>query len=329
MNFGNENWLWFLAVPFGVGACFMFYTFFRDRRDLGLLGRRNLVLSPGFALSRRILRGSLLLVSLLLILLGAARLQGKLVPQDLVSRGVDVMIVLDVSKSMLTQDVRPNRLEAAKRALNSWMGNLEGNRVGLVVFAGEALIQVPLTLDMEAASTVLERADVEAVSRGGTDIGEGIRTALAAFPKENADQRGRALLLLTDGEPTRGASNVEAACREAKEKKVPIVAVGLGTRQGRPIPDGVSFWGEPLNKRDSSGQQVVSRLDEGTLAKIADLTGGIFLHGDSAESLSAIEKTLDRLQKTEMKGKGTVKREELSPSLSAWAAGALLLSGLL
>jgi|SRR5579872_5606953 len=329
MNIANENWFWPLGALFFLGALFALYTFWRDRRDLELLGYQNLVLAPQVVWGRRVLKGSLFLTGLFLIFLGAARLQGKPVPEDLNLRGIDVMVVLDVSKSMLTQDIIPNRLGAAKKAVISWLENRDGDRVGLVVFAGEALIQVPLTMDLEAVSLVLDRDDVDAVDRGGTDIGEGIRTALTAFDKDDQSKRGRAILLITDGETTDGSSDVGKACMEAKEDKVPIVAVGIGTRQGRPIPDGASFWGEALYKRNRSGNVVVSHLDEQTLQKIGDATNGAFIHGDSSEGLDSIEKTLSGLQKTEMKGQGAVRREELAPSLGVFSAGALLLSALI
>jgi Ca-activated chloride channel family protein len=270
-----------------------------------------------------------MLAGLLLILLGAARLQGKPVPEDLNLRGIDVMVVLDVSKSMLTQDIVPNRLGAAKKAVISWLQNRDGDRVGLVVFAGEAIVQVPLTLDLEAVSLVLDRDDVDAVDRGGTDIGEGIRTALTAFEKDDQSKRGKAILLITDGETTDGSSDVSKACLEAKEKNVPVVAVGIGTRQGRPIPDGASFWGEALYKKNRSGNIVISHLDEQTLKKIANSTNGMFIQGENENSLESIGKTLDGLQRTEMKGKGAVRREELAPSLGVFSAGALLLSALI
>ena len=329
MNIANENWLWPLGAFFVLEAVFAIYTFWRDRRDLELLGYQNLVLAPHLVWGRRVLKGSLMLAGLLLILLGAARLQGKQVPEDLNLRGIDVMVVLDLSKSMLSQDIVPNRLGAAKKAVISWLRDRDGDRVGLVVFAGEAIVQVPLTLDLEAVSLVLDRDDVDAVDRGGTDIGEGIQTALTAFEKDDQNKRGKAILLITDGETTDGASDVNRACLEAKERKVPVVAVGIGTRQGRPIPDGASFWGEALYKKNRSGNIVVSHLDEQTLKKIADSTNGIFIHGDSESGLNSIEKTLDNLQRTEMKGKGAVRREELAPSLGIFSAGALLLSALI
>lgn len=136
-------------------------------------------------------------------------------------------------------------------------------------------------------------------------------------------------MLITDGETTEGASDVTEACQEAKEKNVPIVAVGIGTRQGSPIPDGVSFWGEAVYKRDVAGNIHISHLDEGTLRKIADLSGGTFVQGDNSENLASIEGVLDGLQKTEMKGQGTMRRQELAPSLGVWSAGAILLSAII
>ncbi len=329
MNFGNLTWLLPLSGLFLIWFVLSILNFFRDRRDLETLGYQNLVLSPSVAWGRRVLKGLLLLGGFLLILLGAARFQGKLVPEDLNLRGSDVMVVLDVSKSMLTQDLIPNRLEAAKKAVLSWMERQDGDQVGVAIFAGQSIVQVPLTLDLQAVALVLERAGVDAVDRGGTDIGEGIRTALAAFPKDNPDKRGRAILLITDGEITDGASNIETACQEAKEKNVPIVAVGIGTPQGKPIPDGASFWGETTYKRDESGNVHVSRLDEKALQKIAGLTSGLFVQGDSEQGLASIEKALGSLQKTEMKGKGGMKRQEFAPALGVAAAATLLLSVLL
>lgn len=329
MDVANNNWLWFLLPLFLLWAGWALYTFWKDRRDLALLGDHNLVLSPEVVWARRVLKGGFLLMGLLLALLGAVRLQGQPVPEDVNLNGIDVMVVLDVSKSMMTRDISPNRLEAAKNAILNWMQKQEGDRVGMVVFAGEALVQVPLTFDLEAVSLVVSKADVNSVDRGGTDIGKGILAALAAFDKDDQGKRGRAILLITDGETTEGASDVTEACKEAKDMKIPVVAVGIGTRQGSPIPDGVSFWGEAVYKTDRAGNVHISHLDEGTLRNIANLTGGTFVQGDNTENLASIEGALDGLQKTQMKGQGVMRRKELAPALGAWSAGALLLSALI
>ena len=329
LHLANENWFWPLALVFLGWTVLALFALWRDKRDLEWLGRHRFLMATEWVWTRRILKGGLVLGGLFLLLLGAARLQGKPVPEDLNLRGSDVIVVLDLSKSMLTQDIVPNRLEAAKKALLSWLQAGEGDRVGVVVFAGEAMIQIPLTFDLEAVSLVLEKDDVDTIEKGGTDIGMGIQTALAAFPKDQDNKRGRAILLLTDGEDTDGASNVTQACLMAQEQKVPIVTVGMGTREGRPIPAGVSFWGEPTYKKDASGNVHVSHLDEATLQKIADMTGGSFIHGDTNEELASIQSALGNLEKTEMKGKGGMRRKELAPSLSLGAAGLILLSSLI
>jgi Ca-activated chloride channel family protein len=326
MHIENDHWLLFLLPLFLLWAAVAFFNFGRDRRDLGVLGEHNFVLPLRVVWIRRVLKSLLVLAGLFLALLGAVRLQGKPIPGDLNLRGIDVMVVLDVSKSMLTQDMVPNRLEAAKKAILTWLQNRDGDRVGVVIFAGEALVQVPMTLDLEAVSLVLSKADVDSVDRGGTDIGEGIHTALAAFEKDDQAKRGKAILLITDGETTEGASDVAGACREAKEKNIPIIVVGIGTPQGKPIPDGVSFWGESIYKRDGAGNIHISHLDEETLRKIADMTGGVFVQGDSEEGLASIENHLDQLQRTEMKGKGSLQRQEWASTLAAGSALTLLFS---
>src|SRR5581483_11241937 len=189
MHIGNETWFWILAPLGALWTLLALWTLWRDKRDLGTLGAHNLVLSPMGAWTRRVVKSLLVLLGLAAAFLGAARFQGKPVPSDLNLAGVDYMVVLDVSKSMLSQDIVPNRIEAAKKALLDLLGRRDGDRAGVVVFAGEALVQVPLTMDLEAVQLVLSKADVDAVDRGGTDIGEGLRTALAAFGKDDQGKR--------------------------------------------------------------------------------------------------------------------------------------------
>jgi Ca-activated chloride channel family protein len=327
MNFANAAWLWPLGGLFLLWAGWSLYGFWQDRRDLRQLGHQNLVLSPSLAWGRRILKGSLLLLGLFGAAMGAARMQGNLIAQDMTARGSDIVVVLDVSKSMMTQDVIPNRLEAAKKALEDWMENFQGNRVGLVVFSGQAVVQVPLTLDLDTVSQILDKADTDTVNLGGTDIGAGIQAALKVFPKDS--KRGKAIILLTDGEITDGASNVDQACQAAVSQKVPIVAVGMGTPQGRPVPEGVSLWEEPIYEKDAAGRVHISQLNEAVLQKIAGVTGGVFLRGSDAAGLSRIQKTVGQLAQTSLQNKGVMRREELSPLWALWVAGSLIVSTVL
>jgi|GEM_PF-2038777 len=329
LQFANEDAL----LPLLAVLCLMIgwgvWTLFKDRRDLDFLGKQNLVWSPLWVWARRAVKGGLAMAALFLLFLGASRLQGKPVPEDLNMSGVDVMVVLDVSKSMLTQDILPNRLEAAKKALFNWLSARQGDRVGLVIFAGEALVQVPLTMDLNAVSLVLVKADPDEVDTGGTDIGKGIQTALDSYDKEEDKKRGKAIVLMTDGEITEGSAILPQVLERAKQMNVPIVTVGMGTPQGRPIPDGTAFWGEATYKRDSSGAIHISHLDEETLRHIADSTQGLYISGDNDQNLATIDSALNKLQKTLMKSKGGVRREELSPRLALGAAFSLLLASVL
>lgn len=327
-HFGNPSFLVPLGIAGAALAALALWTFFRDRRDLRELGHRNLVLSPGWALFRRAFRSLALLGALAACLFGAARWLGKPIPGETGQYGLDVVVALDVSKSMLSRDVKPSRLEAAKRALAEALPGLEGDRVGFVIFAGEAALQVPLTLDMDAVDTVLEGADADSVDLGGTNLADAIRTAVKAFPDETKEpsRRGRVLLLYTDGEPTAGEGELNDALEEAKAKHVVIAAIGVGTPQGQPIPDGESFWGEALYKKDPSGRTVISRLDEGTLKRIAAATGGVYVAGDKAESLSDVEGLIGRMGKTMVVGKEMMRRQELAPALAGVAAALLAAS---
>ena len=331
MHFGDTDILTYLAPTALALALGALWTFGRDRRDLCELGHRNLVLSPALAILRRGIKGGLVLVALVSCALGAARWQGKTVPEETGQYGMDVVVVLDVSKSMLTRDVAPDRLTAAKKSILDALEGMDGDRVALVVFAGDSLLQVPLTLDRDALATVLEGDDVDAVDKGGTNFTGALGAALKAFPEaeDGKKHRGRAILLYTDGEPTAGEEGLPMALQVARRRGVAVACVGVGSRKGQPIPDGQSFWGQPIYKRDAFGRVVVSRLDEETLRNMADATGGLYVAGDSPGALSHVENLLSGLDKTFLKGKGSVKREELSPKAGLASAAFLLLAAVI
>jgi Ca-activated chloride channel family protein len=193
-------------------------------------------------------------------------------------KGVDVFVLLDVSKSMLTEDVRPNRLTQAKYAVQDLLEKLRGDRIGLVAFAGTAFVQCPLTVDYEAFRLTLKDADTRIIPRGGTAIGTAIRTALKAF--EAGEGRDRAIVLITDGEETE--SDALAAADEAAKAGVKMYAIGVGTAEGELIP--VREDGKPMEfLKDREGKVVKSRLDEETLKQLALKTGGIYVRSAAGD----------------------------------------------
>lgn len=193
-------------------------------------------------------------------------------------KGIDIMVALDTSRSMLATDMQPNRLEAAKRKIKDLLAVLRGDRIGLTIFAGDAFVQCPLTLDYAAFNLFLNDASVASVPLGGTAIGRAIRKAISGF--ERMGRKHKVLILITDGEDHEG--DAIAAAKEAKECGIPIYTIGIGKKSGDYI------WvknesGELERLKDSEGHYVKSRLDEDTLSKIAFETGGRYAPADSPD----------------------------------------------
>jgi len=220
-------------------------------------------------------KAALFILAFSLVAFAAARPAWNPKPQTIERRGRDVMILLDVSKSMLAEDLAPNRLERAKIAIKDMVERLQGDRVGLIAYAGTAVLKVPLTTDYGFFGLVLDDIDVESVSRGGTKIGDAVRKTLdEGF--DNEEKKYKDIILITDGED-HDSFPVEAA-EEAAQKGVRIIAIGLGDEnEGRRIP----LTDERGNRYylTYNGQEVWSRLDASTLRKMANATpGGKYLN---------------------------------------------------
>jgi Ca-activated chloride channel family protein len=184
--------------------------------------------------------------------------------------GVDIIVAIDVSESMLAEDVKPSRLERAKREVFDLIEMLEGDRIGLIVFAGTSFVQCPLTLDYGACKMFLDYIDTDLIPVPGTALADAIRTATASFSKR--ERKSKALILITDGEDHEGEP-IEAA-KEAKQEGIKIFPIGVGRKEGVPIP---LRGGSGGFKKDRQGDMVITHLDETTLQKIALETGGSYV----------------------------------------------------
>ncbi len=193
--------------------------------------------------------------------------------------GIDLMVAIDTSRSMLASDVKPSRLGRAKLAVQDVLAELHGDRVGLIAFAGTAFVQCPLTLDYGVFAQSLDAIDVGIIPKGGTSLSAAIDSALEAF--QGRQGSNQALLLITDGEDHEG--NVKEAAQRASERGLKLFTVGIGTTEGELLPgESGGFF------KDGTGQVVKSRLDEETLRQIASDTGGAYLHA-SGPSLGLAE----------------------------------------
>lgn len=233
----------------------------------------------------------------LMILIALARpLLGKS-QEEVKRRGIDIVIAIDTSSSMLAEDFSPSRLEKAKRELVSLLGQLQGNRVGLVGFAGEALVLCPLTLDVNILKTYLEILDTQLIGIQGTALGEAIKKSVGLFDKGQG--YGRVIILLTDGED-HGSQTLEAA-REALAQKIRIYPIGIGAGSREPIPLFDENGNRIGHKKDEKGEIILSQLDEKILQEIARVTGGKYYRATSSEiEIERIFREIKQLEKGEL-----------------------------
>ena len=292
MLWREPNVLWLLAAVIALavaGARWLARraASMRAFAEAGLLER----LTPDVDRRRRAWRLALRVAALAVIVVAIAGPRWGFQWQKVEREGIDLIVAIDTSRSMLTEDVKPNRLERAKLAVLDLLKLLQGDRIGLVAFAGTAFLECPLTLDYSAFERSLHSIDVGIIPRGGTALERAIDASLGGF--EARQGKHEALILITDGEDHEG--DAEAAAKRAMEAGVKVFTVGIGTSEGELVP--ASAGGQGFVK-DRKGQVVKSRLDEDTLQKIALATGGAYVHGAGA-SLGIDEVFNDHIAKME------------------------------
>ena len=276
MNFGAPIWLWALVIlPLLVllyaqaerGSAIKLREFVSPRLLSQLAGNVDRV--------RRAIRFALVLLALALAILALAKPRWGYTYEDVKRRGLDLLFAIDTSRSMLSNDVAPNRLERVKLAAQDLITELQGDRAGLIAFAGRAFLQAPLTIDYDAAVESINDLDTKTIPEGGTNISEAIALATQTFGKSAIGNR--ALIIFTDGEELSGDAVNEA--KKAADAGVKIFTVGVGTAQGSLIP--VEGQSEAGFVKDARGQVVKSKLDENRLREIAQATGGMYFHLES------------------------------------------------
>lgn len=234
-----------------------------------------------------------------LLAIAFANPQGEGKRQKVKQKSADILLAIDISQSMLAEDLAPSRLERARVFAQKLVKNLPGQRVGLIFFAGNAYLQMPLSTDAEAAISMLKSADPTMVSEQGTAIAQVIELAQKSF-----DQKipaGKAIVILTDGETH--DSEAVARAESARDEGITTFAVGVGTAAGAPIPIGVGAGGLAY-KRDAAGETVTSKLDEKMLRDLAEAGGGqAFLLQNEAQSLDGLREALDKLEKQEVEAR--------------------------
>ena len=278
MSFAVPEALLLLVAVAGAGALCWLAVRWKRRvlAALALSSAPELLVHLGTPGRQAVKVGLVLLgLAMLVLALGRPHLGVAPPPPPALGNG-DLIVLLDVSLSMATQDAAPSRLGAAKAQISGLLSRLQGERVGLVVFAGSPALRFPLTRDYEAAGTLVQAADIDSAPSPGSSYPDGLRAALRALGQSDAQLK--TILLLGDGETLSG--DLEAAALEAATQNISVQAVGIGSPEGGTIPV-ANPNGSPAVKRDAAGQIVVSRLQEDGLRALADHTGGAYRRGSA------------------------------------------------
>ena len=287
----------------------------RRRRLVARFGNPGLLreLMPDFSRGRIRFKAVLFIAAYTLPVFAAARPQFGSKLREEHSRGVEMMLVVDVSNSMMAEDFEPNRLERTKYAIGKLFEGLQQERVGLVVFAGEPKVQLPITSDYRMAQAFAKRISPSLVGEQGTAIGRALEQAMLSFSSQS--EQSRVIVLITDGENHEDDA-VEAA-RKAAEQGIRIYTIGIGTPEGAPIQIDGDFI------KDENGEMVVSKLDEAMLEQIASITGGAYVRATKQSiGLEEIVKSIDEMEKSDL---ATVRFEEYNEQYQYPLAAALVL----
>lgn len=307
LQFGAPGQLWLLLlVPAALLLLLLGWRLRRQARSTWagqLFGR----LAPGYDPQREWLKIGLVLTAWAFVVLALARPQwgGEMVMMK--RRGIDLMLAVDVSSSMLAEDMRPNRLQHAKRGISDLVNRMQGDRLGLVAFAGDAYTVCPLTLDHGTVLLLLESLGPNSVSTAGTNLAAAIARTRAAFVAGKDSHK--ALVLVTDGEGHEG--DVLAEAKEAKKEGLVIYTIGIGSPTGEPIPERDEGGGVAGYKKDRSGHVVSTRLDEATLLSVAQETGGKYFRSTpQGLELTVVADELQKIEKKELEGRVATSYEE-------------------
>lgn len=295
-RFANPEYLYaLLLIP--VLMIFFWYSRIKRRKAMAKFGHRVIlsVLMPDASKARPVLKYFLLLLALTSIIVGIARPQFGSQLKNVKREGIEIMIALDVSNSMMAEDIEPNRLERSKRAISQLVDKLSDDKIGLIVFAGEAYTQLPITSDYVSAKLFLNSISPQIVPTQGTAIGAAIDLAVKSFTPQFVGNK--VIIVITDGE--NHEDDALGAAANAAEQGIVVHTIGLGSPKGALIPDYSN--GQKGYKKDSKGNTIVTKLDEQMLQKIAQAGKGMYIRANNTQmGLNALFNEVNKMEKTEL-----------------------------
>lgn len=317
-RFAHPEYLYLLLI---LPVLFLFYIYIAKARKRAIrkYGSPDLLaaLMPEASSKRRRVKYFILFVAITIVIFIIAGPQFGSKLETVKRQGIEVMICLDISNSMLAQDITPNRLEKAKQMLSRLTDDLHNDKIGLIVFAGDAYTQIPITSDYISAKMFLSSINPSMVSTQGTAIGSAINLAMRSFTPDESSSK--TIVLITDGENHEG--DAAQAAVGATEKGVKVNIVGIGSTKGTPIPLGNNDY-----MKDNAGNVVVTQLNEAMCQEIAQAGQGLYVRADNTNSaLKALQNELNKMSKSEVESQVYSEYDEQFPTL-AWIALVLLVA---
>lgn len=298
LRYDNIEFLYLLAlIPVLIIGIIMYSKW--QKNSILKFGDINLLnqLMQSHSIFRKKIKNTLFVLAITFLIVGLSNPQVGTKMEEVKREGVDLMIAIDLSYSMMAQDIKPNRLERAKQAISRLIDKLEGDRIGLVVFAGEAYVQLPITTDYSAAKLFLSTVNTSIIPTQGTKIGNAIDLCSKSFDKENA--QSKAIIIITDGE-THDEEAIESA-KKAKEEGIYIHTLGMGLTKGGPIPIYNKYGSTSEFRKDREGNVIITKLNESMLEEIALAGEGTYIRANNSKSgLSSLFEEINKMEKKEI-----------------------------
>ena len=298
LRYDNIEFLYLLAlVPILIIGVILHSKW--QKKSILKFGDIDLVnqLMQSHSIFRKRIKNILFVLAILFLIIGLSNPQVGTKMEEVKREGVDLMIAIDLSYSMMAQDIKPNRLDRAKQAISRLIDKLEGDRIGLVVFAGEAYVQLPITTDYSAAKLFLSTVNTSIIPTQGTKIGNAIDLCSKSFDKENT--QSKAIIIITDGE-THDEEAIESATK-AREEGIYIHTLGMGLTKGGPIPIYNKYGSTSEFRKDREGNVIITKLNETMLKEIALAGEGTYVRANNSKSgLSSLFEEINKMEKKEI-----------------------------
>lgn len=298
LRFENPQYLyWLLIIPVLVAI----YVLIRlwNKRQFGRFANVKLrgYLVPMFSNARANTKFVIFNLIIALLIIGAANLQSGSKMEKVKREGIDLFLCVDISNSMHAEDIAPNRLERSKQAISKLISKLGGDRIGIIVFAGNAYVQLPITTDYSAAKMFLSTVDTDLIPTQGTEIGRAIELAIKSFGE---NEHNKAIVIISDGEDHENGDAVKAA-QDAAKYGTKIYTIGMGLDEGAPIPLYNKYGKKTGYKKDKDGNIIITKLDDHILRQIAEIGDGLYVRASNSNvGLDKIYEDINKTEKSEI-----------------------------